>query len=147
MRARAKAGLDVLRNHEKVDAGRLASMGYCFGGVASLELARSGEPLKAVVSFHSFLNTPMPAKSGEVKAKIYVMRGEDDPFVKPEDIEGFMQEMNQAGVDWRMLVFPGAVHSFTVPEAGDDKSTGIAYNAEADQDSWQAMKQFFKETL
>ncbi len=147
MRARAQVALDVLKNQQQVDPDRLAAIGYCFGGASVIELARSGAPLRAVVTFHGILKTPMPARPGEVQAKIFVMHGEEDTVVKPEDLTAFQQEMENAGVDWRMLVFPGAVHSFTVPESGNDKSKGIAYNEEADQESWRAMKQFFKETL
>ena len=145
MRAHAKAGLEVLKNHELTDKSRIAAMGYCFGGATVLELARSGADIAGVVSFHGALATPNPEDAKNIKAKVLVFQGSEDPFVPQEAVLAFQNEMRKAGVDWQMVIFGGAVHSFTVPEAGNDPSKGMAYNEKADKRSWEMMKLFFKE--
>lgn len=146
MRARAAAALQVLRVHPFTDPSKLGAIGYCFGGTAVLELARSGADLKGVVSFHGALATPDPADAKNIKAKILVCHGAADTYVGPE-VEGFKKEMKDAGVELRFESYEGAVHSFTVKEAGDDPSTGMAYNEAADKGSWESMKVFFKEVF
>jgi len=145
MRARARAGLDVLRSQKLVDQNRLAAIGYCFGGTAVLELARDGADLKGVASFHGGLATPKPEDARHIKAKILAMHGADDPYVKPDEVAAFQQEMRAAKVDWQFITYGNAVHSFTNPEAGTDNSKGAAYNEKADKRSWEAMKLFFAE--
>ncbi|MEK6713046.1 MAG: dienelactone hydrolase family protein [Nitrospirota bacterium] len=145
MRARAAAGLEVLKNHKLTDTKRMAAIGYCFGGTTVLELARSGAEIAGVVSFHGGLDTPAPEDAKQIKAKVLALHGGDDPFVPVEHVTAFQDEMRKGGVDWQMLVYGGAVHSFTVPEAGDDPSRGAAYNERADKRSWEAMKTFFAE--
>ena len=142
MRRRAKAGLEVLSKHPLTDSSRLVAIGYCFGGMTVLELARSGEPLRGIVTFHGALNTPHPVDARQIKGKVLVLHGANDTFVGPDEVAAFEAEMKAAGVDYRLVRYPGPVHSFTVPEAGHDPSTGMAYNAEADQQSWSAMQQF-----
>lgn len=145
MRARIQAALDVLRGLPQVDSKRIAAIGYCFGGTTVLELARSGADLSGVVSFHGALDTPMPAQTGQVRAKVLVLHGGDDPLVPPEQVSAFEAEMRQAGVDWQLVAYGGAVHSFTNPAAGNDPSKGVAYDARTDKRSWKAMKGFFDE--
>lgn len=145
MRSRAQAALEVLRNHSLVDAGRLAAIGYCFGGTTVLELARSGAALAGVASFHGGLSTPYPEDAVNIKGKVLAMHGADDPFVNAEQVAVFQEEMRKAGVDWQMILYGGAVHSFTNPASGNDPSKGVAYNEKADRRSWEAMKLFFKE--
>jgi dienelactone hydrolase len=145
MRARAKAGLQVLKNHELTDSSRIAAMGYCFGGATVLELARSGADIAGVVSFHGAIATPNPEDARNIKAKVLVFHGAEDPFMPQEAVLAFQNEMRKAGADWQMVILGGAVHSFTVPEAGNDPSKGIAYNEKADKRSWEIMKLFFKE--
>jgi dienelactone hydrolase len=145
MRARAQAGLQILKNHKLTDKNHLAAMGYCFGGTTVLELARSGADISGVVSFHGNLSTPHPEDAKNIKAKVLVFQGSEDPFVPQEVVLSFQDEMRKAGVDWQMVIFGGAVHSFTVPEAGNDPSKGMAYNEKADKRSWEMMKLFFKE--
>jgi dienelactone hydrolase len=145
MRARAGAGLDVLRKHPLVDPGRLAAIGYCFGGTTVLEMARGGADLLGVVSFHGALDTPRPEDARNIKGKVLVLHGADDPFVPAPQVAAFEEEMRKAKVDWQLVAYGGAVHSFTNPGAGDDNSKGAAYNAKADARSWQAMKDFFAE--
>ena len=147
MRRRIKAALDVLAKHPLVDPSRLAAIGYCFGGTTVLELARSGAPVKGVVSFHGGLDTPDPADAKAITGRILVLHGASDPFVPAAQVAAFEQEMQAAGVRYRIIRYSGAVHSFTVPEAGEDPSTGMAYNADADQQSWQAMQDFLEDVL
>jgi dienelactone hydrolase len=147
MRARATAGLDVLRRNPHVDSKRIAAIGYCFGGTTVLELARSGADLVGVVSFHGGLGTPTPADAKNIKGKVLVLHGADDPFVPAKEVAAFEDEMKNANVDFRLVKYPGAVHSFTNSGAGNDNSRGAAYNAKADKESWEAMKAFFKDVF
>ncbi len=142
-RARINAAYDVLVNQSLVDATRIGAIGYCFGGMAVLELARSGANVRGVVTFHGALSTPTPADAKNIKGRVLVCQGGEDRFTIG-DLDAFKQEMEQAGVPYQVIVYPGAVHSFTVPEAGNDPSTGAAYNPEADQQSWKAMQEFFR---
>lgn len=145
MRARAQAGLETLKSQPMVDAKRLAAIGYCFGGTTVLELARSGADVVGVVSFHGGLDTPNPVDAKNIRGKVLVLQGGDDPFVPPEQVTAFQDEMRKAGVDWQFVTYGGAVHSFTNPASGNDNSKGAAYNAAADRRSWLAMQQFFNE--
>lgn len=144
MRARALAALDLLKKSSRVDASKLAAMGYCFGGTTALELARGEAPVRGVVSFHGGLTSPQAEKTVAVKAKVLAFVGGDDAHVMP-GVPAFQDEMRKAGADWQLVVYGGAVHSFTVPEAGNDPKTGMAYNADADRRSWAAMRGFFEE--
>jgi len=145
LRARVNAGLDALRRQPFVDPKRLAAIGYCFGGTTVLELARSGADVAGVVSFHGGLDSPAPADGKNIKCKVLVCHGADDPVSSPQDIAAFENEMRKGGVDWQLIKYGGAVHSFTQPMAGTDNSKGAAYNEKADRRSWEAMKQFFTE--
>ena len=145
MRGRITAALAVLKAHPLADPQRLAAIGYCFGGTSVLELARSGADVLGVVSFHGALDTPNPADARNITARVLVLHGADDPYVAADQVAAFEREMRDAGVRYRLITYEGAVHSFTVPEAGDDPSKGAAYNEEADQRSWEAMKSFFEE--
>jgi len=145
MRERVAIGLWTLRNHTLCDKGRIAAIGYCFGGTCALELARSGAEVQGVVSFHGGLNTPDPEDAKNIKTKVLVCHGADDPFVNADEVAAFQNEMRDAGVDWQMNIYGGAVHSFTNPVSGDDPSTGVAYNVDADRRSWDAMMMFFEE--
>jgi dienelactone hydrolase len=145
MRARAEAGLEILKSNPHVDATRLAAIGYCFGGTTVLELARGGAPLAGVVSFHGDLGTPNPDDAKAFKGKVLVCNGGDDGFVTQKDITAFEDEMRKAGIDWQFISYGGAVHAFTNPEADKHGIKGIGYNAAADRRSWDAMKTFFGE--
>ncbi len=145
LRRRAQAGLDVLKKHPLVDPARVAAIGYCFGGTTVLEMARAGMDLAGVVSFHGGLQTPNPMETKDVKAKVLVLHGADDPYVSSQEVADFQKEMNNAKADWQMVSYSGAVHSFTRKDAGNDNSKGVAYNEKADRRSWEAMKQFFIE--
>ncbi len=145
MRARAHAALSQLLSSSRVDTSNIAAMGYCFGGGVVLELARSGANLKGAASFHGSLDTPHPEDAKNIKGRILIMHGADDPYVSSADVQGFMTEMKQAGVDWNFIYYSGAVHAFTIPAAGNDNSKGAAYNANADKRSWSAYKEFLTE--
>ena len=145
LRARAAAGLDLLRHEPHTDPARLAAIGFCFGGTTVLELARSGADLAGVVSFHGGLDTPNPADATRIKGKVLVLHGADDPFVPHADVAAFEKEMRSGGVDWQLNIYGGAVHSFTNPASGNDPSKGAAYNEKSERRSWHAMRQFFRE--
>ncbi len=145
MREHANAGLEVLRKHELTDTKRMAAIGYCFGGTTILELARSGAPLSGFVSFHGGLDTPDPKDAANIYGKVLVLHGGDDPYVTAEQMAAFQDEMRKARVDWQVVVYGGAVHSFSNPDSGNDKSKGLAYDEKADRRSWEAMKMFFAE--
>ncbi|MEW5746509.1 MAG: dienelactone hydrolase family protein [Nitrospirota bacterium] len=145
LRERTMAGLEVLRSNEHTDPRHLAAIGFCFGGTAVLELARSGAPVAGVVSFHGGLATLSPDDAKNIKAKVLVLHGADDPFVPMKEVLAFQEEMRKAGADWQMNIYGNAVHSFTNPAAGNDAMKGTAYNEKADRRSWNAMKVFFAE--
>lgn len=145
LRARALAGLDEVRKLELVDPTRVAAIGYCFGGMTALELARSGALVVGVVSFHGTLSNPHPEDAKNMKGKVLICHGANDPYVPADEVAAFQAELRKAKVDWQFISYGGVVHSFTNPLAGDDPSKGAAYNELADKRSWTAMVQFFKE--
>ena len=147
LRARVNAAFAEMNRHRLVDTAHVAAMGYCFGGTTVLELARSGSRLAGVVSFHGGLASPNPADAKNIKARVLALHGADDPFVPAAEVQGFEKEMRDAGVDWQLVSYGGAVHSFTDWGAGTDNSRGAAYNERADRRSWEAMKAFFAEIL
>jgi len=147
LRARARAGFDELLKSPLVDQSRVAAIGYCFGGMSALELARSGAPLSAVVSFHGTLDTPHPEDARNIKGSVLALTGADDPFVPAKQREAFIEEMRKGRVDWQMHVYGNTVHSFTNPASGSDPSKGIAYNPLSDRRSWQAMQDLFNEAF
>jgi dienelactone hydrolase len=120
-------------------------MGYCFGGGTVLELARSGADISGVVSFHGSLDKPGSQAVKEIKAKILVLHGADDSNISHGELAFFEDEMRGAKADWQVVLYSNAVHSFTNPAAGNDPSSGNAYNEKADTRSWEAMKVFFNE--
>ncbi|MBW6477121.1 MAG: dienelactone hydrolase family protein [Chromatiales bacterium] len=145
-RARFEAAMQALAAHPST-GDQMAAIGYCFGGGIVLEMARRGLDLAGVVSFHGSLGSGEPAQPGQVKAQVLVLNGAEDPMVSAEQIAGFQAEMKQAGVRYELINYPGAVHAFTNPEAdrfGKEFGLPMAYQAEADQQSWQAMQDFLK---
>ena len=149
MRARGEASFAALTARPEVDAGRIASIGFCFGGTVSLELARGGLDLKAVVGFHSGLKTTAPKSDAKsCKARVLVCIGADDPFIPPEERANFETEMRDGVVDWQMHLYGSTVHSFTNTEADKrNNPAAMRYSTEADASSWAAMRQLFSETL
>jgi len=149
-KARFEAAMNLLKKQSTVDASRLAAIGYCFGGGIVLQMARLGEELKGVVSFHGTYATQTPAEKGKVKAAVLVCHGAADPFSTPEQIADLKKEMESAGVDFKFVAYEGAKHSFTNPAAdenGKKFELPLAYNAAADKQSWQDMQTFFKRVL
>ncbi|HEX2749233.1 MAG TPA: dienelactone hydrolase family protein [Verrucomicrobiales bacterium] len=144
-RKRLLAGLEQLKSNPNVDASKVAAIGYCFGGTGVLELARAGADVKGVVSFHGGLDSPTPADGKNIKARVLILHGADDPNVPAAGIAAMTKEFNDAGVDWQMISYSGAVHSFSNPHAGTDKSKGNAYDEKTDKRSWEHMMVFFKE--
>lgn len=146
-RARVNAAVDQVKAMPNVDPSRVAAIGYCFGGGSVLELARSGADVRGVVSFHGNLDTPTPEDAKNIKGSVLVLHGAADPYVKQTDVTAFMDEMQSANVDWNLVQYGGAVHSFTDWDAGTDPSKGAAYDPDADRRSWQTMQQFLAEVL
>jgi dienelactone hydrolase len=147
IRLRAHAALEVLLAQPQTDAARLAAIGYCFGGTTALEMARAGEPLAAVVGFHSGLGTARPAEAGAVKAKVLVELGAEDPIVPAAQREAFAAEMSAAKVDWRMTLHGGCVHSFTNSGATALGRPDLRYDKAAGERSWRAMLDLFDEVF
>lgn len=152
MRSRAALGLSQLVNAAlpkglKVDATRLAALGYCFGGTVALELARSGAELNGVVVFHGGLATPDASQGKNIRGSVLVLNGAEDPMVKRDERTQFMDEMRASGVDWQFVEFGGAVHAFTNPGVDAKNLPGAKYNAAADQRSFALSKFFLAEKL
>jgi dienelactone hydrolase len=145
--ARFDAALAELKKDPHVDGTRIGAIGYCFGGGVVLEMARSGAPLKAVGTFHGSLAPAMPAKKGAVHAKLLVQTGDADEMIPPAQVEAFKKEMAEAGADLQVIVYPGAKHGFTNPDAGKAGMPQLAYDADADAKSWAALLDFFKKNL
>lgn len=149
-KTRFMAAIDFLRQQATVDPVRLAAIGYCFGGGVVLNMARQGVDLKGVASFHGGLAAVKPAQPGSIKTKLLVLQGGDDKFTPPDQIEAFKQEMKSSGADFQFISYPGAMHSFTNPDAdalGKKFHMPIAYNADADKKSWEALKRFLAAIL
>lgn len=144
LRARINAALAEAKKLTNADINNIAAIGFCFGGTTVLELARDGADVKGVVSFHGGLDNPTP-QTNNIKAKILVLHGGDDPYVSKEEFDGFVKEMQDSKADWQLFSYGGAVHSFTNVFLDTDNSKGAAYNEKAATRSWKAMKTFFDE--
>jgi len=148
LQQRIIAGLAVLRQKVFVDTSKIAAIGYCFGGLAVLDMARTNVDVCGVVSFHGSLN-PLPAEiaakyqPGPIKPKILVLHGYNDPVIPPNDVIAFQKEMNDRNADWEVDIYGDTVHSFTVPTANNPERA--MYSARADKRSWAAMLRFFNE--
>jgi dienelactone hydrolase len=147
IRIRAAAALATLAAQKEVDPARLAAIGYCFGGTTALEIGRSGADVKAIVAFHPSLATGRPQDAKNIKAKVLVCAGTEDPIIPSEQRAAFEQEMKAAGIDWRLQLYGGVGHSFTNPEAGTWGRPGFFYHQDTDRRSWNAMIELFNETL
>jgi dienelactone hydrolase len=145
LRSRALEGLRTLQALPTVDARRTAAIGFCFGGMTVLEMARAGADCAAIVSFHGLLGTTQPAAPGSVKTKLLVCTGADDPMVPAADISAFVQEMRQANADCQTIIYSGAQHSFANPFASNNP--GIAHDPRADNRSWLAMQNHLSEAF
>jgi dienelactone hydrolase len=143
LRKRIRAALVAGRNIPQVDASQVAAMGYCFGGMCVLELARSGADVLGVVSIHGILS-PGNIPNEAIKARVLCLHGHDDPMAPPEQVSEFEQEMSGAGVDWQLHVYGGTMHAFTNPGA-DNPGFGTVYNRVAEKRAYQSLANFFEE--
>jgi dienelactone hydrolase len=150
LRERFTAARDFVAKQPGVDAGRIAAVGYCFGGMVVLRIACAGENLRGVVSFHGILPSELSLAPGSVKAKLLVLNGADDPFVPKEKVEGFEKEIKAAGADYRVVNYPGGKHAFTNPaatERGKKFNLPLEYNADIDKKSWNEAAEFLNRVL
>ena len=146
-RQRVRAGLDVLSAHPLVASGKLAVIGYCLGGLAALELARSGAPVLATGVFHGTLTTPTPEDARNIKGRVLVMHGADDPTAPLTEVEALIKEMKAARVDFALELYGGVKHGFTEPHNGNDPTRSVAYNERAANQSWKAMQAMFDDVF
>ena len=144
---RVQVALERLNSLPQADPDRIAAIGYCLGGTFVLELARHGAALKGVVTFHGGLETKNPAPPGQVKAKLLILTGADDPTVPVAQVNAFAEEMTKAGADWQIVSYGGTKHAFTYPDAATRGIEWIEYNKMADERSWKAMQLFFGEVF
>ena len=144
MRQRVQAGLEQFKSNADVDIGRIATIGYCFGGTTALELGRSGADIAGIVTFHAGLSNPSPEDAKNIKARLLVLLGANDPLAKPAVVDKFEDEMRATKVDWQFVSYGGAVHGFSNPN-NHDPEHGLVYDEKADQRSWKAMQDFFEE--
>lgn len=144
---RASAALQVLASHQSSDDDRLAAIGFCQGGITSLELARGGAPIRAAIGFHPGLMRPAGSPDGKISAKVLMMVGDGDPVIPPADRAAFAQSMTVAGADWQLHVFGGVGHSFTNKAADALSIPGFGYNAAADRRSWALMRATLEEAF
>ncbi len=145
LRARTKAAFEQLKSNPNVDAGKIAAIGFCFGGSAALELARAGNDFKGAVSFHGGLGAGTAPAPKSITPKILVLHGAADPFVPAEQVAAFEKEMDAAHADWQLNAYSGVEHAFTNKKADTKGVPGLKYDAQADARSWQEMQDFFAE--
>lgn len=145
LRDRVKLAIEELKKQKNVNGEKIAVLGYCFGGTAALESARSGESLKGVISFHGGLDSPTPADGTQIKSKVLALHGAIDPFVSAKDLGAFESEMQTHKVDYELVKYGGAVHSFTDEGAGNDITKGAAYNSVVDARSFDRARAFLTE--
>ena len=147
VRKLARAGLAILTARPGVDAGKVAAIGYCFGGTFVLELARDGAPIAATVAFHAGLGTANPADAAQITGKVLACIGANDPLVPPAERAAFEDEMRATSVDWRLEIYGNAVHGFANPNAGLMNNPAVQYHAPSHRRSWDAMLALFRETI
>jgi dienelactone hydrolase len=147
LRTRARTALDLLKSQPNVDAKRTAAIGFCFGGTTVLELARSGADVGCIVGFHAGLATIAPHDAKNIRCKVMVCLGTDDPIIPREQRDAFVDEMRAGGVDYQMLLYGNAGHSFTNREVDAMNLPGFKYDAETDRRSWRAMRNFFDDVI
>jgi dienelactone hydrolase len=150
MQAKVTAPLKALASQDGVDRGRIAAIGFCFGGTCAFELAAGGADIKAAIGFHSGLKAPSLAAGGanHIKGKVLAMIGQDDPAIPPDTRTEFIRVLSEAGVDWQMTLYGGVVHSFTNPEADAAGMPAVLrYDANADRRSWAQMKGLLEEVF
>lgn len=136
--------IDVVKALPEVDASRVAIMGFCFGGLCALDVARTGADISGAASFHGLFGAPGNTKGRKIKAKVIAFHGYDDPMVKPEDVVALGNELTEAGADWQIHAYGGVMHAFTNPQA-NDPGFGTVYNKRAADRAWKAMGDFLSE--
>ncbi len=146
LRKIAAAGLKTARNQHSVDTNRVAALGFCFGGTAALELARSGAPLNGVAVVHGNLATPFPDDARAIRGRVLVLHGSADPHVSPAEVDAFKHEMNRAGANVTFIEYPGAMHAFTNP-AANDSAGGVKYDRVAAASAFRELDRFFADVL
>ncbi|MGR9114546.1 MAG: dienelactone hydrolase family protein [Gammaproteobacteria bacterium] len=144
LQKRMQAALYAVKLLPWVDDKKIAAIGFCFGGLCVLDLARTGADLRGVISFHGLLGAPDNIENSRINAKILVLHGHDDPLVPVEQVIALEQELSAAGVDWQLHAYGHTVHAFTNPVA-NDPDFGTVYNAVADRRSWNSMVGFLSE--
>jgi dienelactone hydrolase len=146
-KARFDAAVALLKKRPEVNSKQIGAVGYCFGGAVVLNMARAGEPLAFVATFHGALATKEPAKKGAIKSRLLIMAGTDDPMVDKAQVDAFKSEMTAAGAKYEVIEYPGAKHAFTNPDADKAGVPGLAYNAKADQESFAALLKLMSEVF
>lgn len=146
LQGRITAALETVRGLPQVDRSRVAAMGFCFGGLCVLDLARTGADLRGVVSFHGLFVPPGNTAGGKIRAKMLVLHGYDDPMAPPEQVLALSRELTEASADWQIHMYGNTMHAFTNPLA-NDPSFGTVYGPAADRRSWQSMQNFLAEVL
>ena len=141
---RLLVSLETLRAQNEVDASNTAAIGFCFGGLCVLDIARTGEDLAGVVSFHGLFPAPGNTEGNTVKARVLALHGWDDPMAPPQSVIGLATEMSAMNADWQLHAYGNTMHAFTNPDANDPEM-GTVYDAKADGRSWQAMTNFLDE--
>lgn len=144
LQQRMLTALKTVQQLPQVDTSRCAAIGFCFGGLCVLDLARTGADLKGVVSFHGLLGIPVNTTGNIIKAKVLALHGYNDPMAPPEQIKTFAEEMTRANADWQLHCYGNTMHAFTNP-AANNPMLGTVYQPDADKRSWQAMKCFLAE--
>jgi dienelactone hydrolase len=144
LQRRMRAALDTLCRQQGVDPGKIAAIGFCFGGLCVLDLARCGADVSGVVSFHGLFSSPGNTSRNEVRAKVLVLHGWDDPMAPPEAVQGLAAELSALGADWQIHAYGNTMHAFTNP-AADNADMGTVYDPVADRRSWWAMRNFLEE--
>jgi dienelactone hydrolase len=144
LQQRLLLSLNTMREQPEVDAGKVAAIGFCFGGLCVLDLARTGEDLAGVVSFHGLFGSPGNTAGNTIRAKVLACHGWDDPMATPDQVLGLAEEMTGQGADWQLHAYGNTMHAFTNPEA-NDPGFGTVYNERADRRSWAAMTNFLNE--
>jgi dienelactone hydrolase len=146
-RARLDLAYQEMIKQKSVDVNQTAVIGYCFGGTAAMDVARANSKIKAAISFHGGLDSLNPAEGANIKSHVLVLHGANDPYVAAKDLEAFEKEMRDNKVQFELIKFSNAVHSFTEVGAGDDNSKGAAYNKIADDKSFLYAKTFLAESF
>jgi dienelactone hydrolase len=144
LQGRMQIALEVLKDLDEVDASRVAAIGFCFGGLCVLDLARTGIDIRGVVSFHGLFGSPGNTAGNKIRAKVLALHGWDDPMAPPDQVVSLAEELSNMGADWQLHGYGNTMHAFTNPQA-NDPDFGTVYSPDADRRSWNAMQDFLSE--